>query len=216
MLDDKIIKLSPVKSQEVARQNISKKIEILEEWLRNGIPWENLNNQIMRDDDGCRICIYFPTSLRSFNTWCTAKYTSEEAARLQIVYGISGNGIDTINKYPELKKRALDLMQALSTVARTQREVEGPNRIALLEMEIQRLNIFINNQASKLVQFQRSNATLSKQMLMVEKREKGNFEELKKNYDILDAQNSRLREEIAVLTKQLKNIYSLKGVKSES
>lgn len=216
MREDKPIKISQLKSQEVARQNITKKIHILEEWLRDGIPWEYSNNHPLRDDDGCRICVYFPTSLRSFNVWCSEKYSLDTANRLKIVCGISGNGVDTLNKYPLLKQRALGLMQSLKKVEETQREAEGPNRIAILEMEIHRLKLFISNQANKLVEFQRDNTILLKNLSMIEKREKGNFDELTKNYAALENQNSRLREEVSLLTKQLKNVYSLKEVKREN
>lgn len=215
MHEENLIKLSPINSKEAARRNITKKVDILETWLRDGIPWEYANGQPLRDDDGCRICVYFPTSLRSFNAWCSEKYPIDTMNRLKIVCEISGNGVDTLNKYLDLKTRVQSLMQALIKTSLKQKEAEGPNRITVLEMEIERLNLFINNQAAKLIEFQRSNIILSKNMSAIERREKGNFDELAKSYKSLENQNSRLREEIALLTKQLKNVHSLKEVMGE-
>lgn len=215
MVKNKLLRLSPRDSRHLAEENIARKIAILESWLRHGVPVEYEQGSVARNSDGCTRHIYSPKSLRSFNTWNSGQYSDETKIKNANVCGISGNGTDTLNKYPALKARAIYLLSAVAKIVKSQEEKDDTNRVRLLELEVQRLTLFIKNQSNQIIEFHRENRKLAKDLSSIERREKGNISELRKNYSDIEAQNIKLREEVSALTKQLKNVYSLKGIKGE-
>ncbi len=211
-----IKKLSPTEARERAQLNIIKKIAILGDWLRDGIPLErDSKGRILCDDTGCQILVYAPNSLRSFNTWTKQLYSDETQIRLAYLTSIHRNGTDTLNKYPFLKDQAVSLIQDLGRILKQHRY--GSDRTTpTAELEIKSLRLFIQNQNKKIIQFHKENINLSRSVSTIEMREKSRFDELKLNYMNLDKQNIQLREKISLLTKQLNNIYSLRDVNNES
>lgn len=208
---------SPIDSKRAALGNIDRKIEALELWLREGIPWEyDGSGKLLRDDEGNRISIYVPNSLRSFNSWSSEMYTQVTLEKNPSMSSISRNGTDTLNKYPEKKTRTVSLIKNLTELLNKQKGLEPTHQVSALKASVIRLNLFIDNQTSKIIELQRRNIELKKILTTSERREKGNFEELTKNYNDLDNQNRKLREEISLLTKQIRNIHALRNVKSDN
>tara|TARA_R100000656_G_scaffold124970_2_gene104718 strand:+ start:889 stop:1539 length:651 start_codon:yes stop_codon:yes gene_type:complete len=208
--------ISPKESKEISKRNILRKIEILEDWLRDGIPWEHLDGNEVRDINGNRICIYIPDSLRSFNKWNSERYSNETVLRFPLLTSVLSNGTDTLNNNPELKQRSITILANLSQLTKTQLNSEPYNRVHELDDEVSRLKIFIDNQNNKIIEYHRENIRLTRILSKIEQREKSSIDEIRKNYEKLDNQNSRLREEISVLTKKLNSIYLLKGLDNET
>lgn len=208
-------KLSPSDSKENSRRNILKKIEILEGWLQDGIPWEQQDGYEVRDNNGNRVCVYLPNSLRSFNKWSSDKYSNETTLRFPALSSILSNGTDTLNNDPQAKQRAKEVLESLSHLMKIQQNSEPYNRVSLLEENVSRLKIFINNQNQKIIEYHRENIRLTRILSRIEQREKSSIDEIRKNYEKLDNQNTRLREEISILTKKLNSVYLLKRLDSE-
>ena len=120
MKKNKLAKLSPRQSKHVAETNIVNKIGILESWLRHGVPVEYEQGSAVRNNQGCVTLIYCPNSLRSFNTWNSNQYSDETKIKNINVCNISGNGTDTLNKYPVLKERVVYLLSAVDQVIKSQ------------------------------------------------------------------------------------------------
>jgi hypothetical protein len=209
-------KISPSISKEISQRNILRKIEILEGWLRDGIPWEHQDGKEARDINGNRICIYIPDSLRSFNKWNFQRYSDETILRFPFLNSVLSNGTDTLNNNPDFKRRSIAILGNLSRLTKTQLDSEPYNRLNELHDEVSRLKIFIDNQNSKIIEYHRENIGLTRILSKIEQREKSSIDEIRKNYEKLDNQNSRLREEISILTKKLNSIYLLKGLDNET
>lgn len=209
-------KISPIDSKENSRRNISRKIEILEGWLQDGIPWEQRDGHEFRDNNGNRVCIYIPNSLRSFNKWNSDKYSNETTLRFPSLSSILSNGTDTLNNYPQMKQRTTKVLESLGHLIKTQQNSEPYNRVNQLEEDVSRLKIFINNQNQKIIEYHRENIRLTKILSRIEQREKSSIDEIRSNYEKLDNQNTRLREEISILTKKLNSVYLLRSLDSET
>ena len=196
-----------------AEQNIQHKITVLEAWLKDGFPWQQSGSPKAAEQYAERIFEFVPSSLRSFNKWDSQSYPSD----IQAFFGntvFHGNGTDTLNKHCELKERVINLLEAVAQVANANQQGKQINTVKTLELEIERLNLFIQNQARKVTELHRTNLKLSKSVFAIERREKSNFEELQRNYFDLEKQNNAFREQISLLTKQLKNIHLIKSDKN--
>ena len=208
------VKISPTEAQRIALQNLTQKVQILETWVKGGVPWEcDEAGTSLRNAEGARINIYTPDSLRSFNSWSHERYSNLLKLKFNYLSLIHRNGTDTLNKYPQLKNQVLNLLKGLAKVLMKQNEEELPTRAYKLEIEALNLSIFIENQALKITELQRRNLELARKLNSVELLEAGKFTELLNNYKILETQYAHATEQNSLLVRQLSNIHLLKDAK---
>lgn len=72
------------KQRQEAFVRIGKKLEILERWAEEGIPFKLVNGNKQIDTNGNYILEYFPTSVRSLRLWTAEKNSNEVALKYQI------------------------------------------------------------------------------------------------------------------------------------
>lgn len=205
---------TPQKSSSLlAKENLLLKLNIIKTWIKEGIPWEaSESGTEVRNNEGCRTPIYFPTSLRSFNKWNSEQYDSHILVLHNQLREIKGNGSDTLNKNSDIKSLAIESISELSKAALIQSDSEGPNRIKKYSKENERLTIFIKNQGRELVQIQRRNLELADQYNGLLKTHQSEMENLYEHYKELETENEGLKRTISDLKKQLMKISSIKKV----
>lgn len=196
-------------SKEEADANITRKLNVLNGWLANGIPFlETSNGSTLLDKSDRKQLDFYPTSLRQFKAWDGSQNCESVRTRLPF---LTATGNDTLAKRPSLQEQARRVVEALgeraelqinSTRAAELKRLTVELRIAHATIEIR--NAELREQQRTLRAVERTNATLSQKV-------SGDAVEFKRTYDALLAELEVHKVENAQLIAQLAKLSPLRS-----
>jgi hypothetical protein len=195
-------------SKAEAEANIIRKLNVLDDWLANGIPYQKtvLGNTLLDDNDHSLLDFY-PRSLRQFKAWDGSQNCEFVRAQLP---NFAATGNDTLAKRKTLEERARNVIVALreradvqanSTRRSAMKQLTGELKIAQAIIEVR--NAELREQQRKLRQIERDNATLNRKLT-------GDEAEFKEAYGTLFREVETLKVLNAQLTAQLAKIAPLR------
>lgn len=197
-------------SKAEAEANITRKLNVLEDWLANGIPYQKTTDgNTFLDGDDQKLLDFYPTSLRQFKMWDGSQNCEPVRAQLP-AFVATGN--DTLAKRPALEERARRVIAALRGRAESQANATRQSELKRLtgELQVAQATIDIRNaelreQQRKLRQIERANATLNQKVA-------GDAAEFKRTYEDLLAGLETQKLLNAQLTAQLAKVSPLRQV----
>ena len=185
------------KNRDLALENIHKKIELLQKWVKDGVPVAASENSIR-----------YPTSLRKFNAWDCSDIESWPLNE-QFV----SNAAETLRNEPELTNLVIDLMRALKNVCtppKNRRHVSEESRLRT-ELSIETLQ---RKAAEKrLGEVSLELARMGKKCQNVEAKMKNQEQEIASFRKSLSARVNELEKENQNLVKQISKVTPLKRAK---
>ena len=131
-----------------ATQNIECKLNILEAWLRNGIPVVCApSGHALLGPDNLPLLEYFPTSLRKFKGWDASQNTEALRTQLPKVRTISN---DTLAARPLLEHRAVELMAALKRKCQKRRTDGTTNELTNLRETLRHTELLLSERITEV------------------------------------------------------------------
>jgi hypothetical protein len=122
-------------SKAEAAANIERKLNVLESWLKDGIPYQlTADGKTLLDDHDHKLLDFYPTSLRQFKAWDGTQNCEQVRVQLPAL-GATGN--DTLAKRPTLEDRARRVIAALRLRAETQVNSTRQSELKRLKSELQ-------------------------------------------------------------------------------
>lgn len=187
-------------NKELAKERIEAKLQVLEEWLQDGIP---LNPETNLKE-------FFPSSLRQFNFWDFS--LNSEAAKFR--YSRCGRTAnDTLRQYPLLRSRAETLIFSLR---RKETEVVSKiERVGVLKKKNTILGEYVKLLEKQLVILRLKGYEDESRSTLELARLKNILEEERSRYRRLEAESLRLREKVSELSGKLNKIIPMHEVLDE-
>lgn len=150
-----------------AEANINRKLNVLESWLSEGIPFRRSDDgNILLDEKDGKILEYYPKSLRQFKAW---DGTQNSNTLRNTLPELSKTGNDTLAKRPALEEKVGKLVAALRLRAESQKGADKHSAFKRLEEElciaeetIKIRNLELREQQRQLQQIRRSHEILLK------------------------------------------------------
>lgn len=193
-----------------AEANIKRKLNVLDDWLANGIPYrQTIDGNTLLDDNDQKMLDFYPTSLRQFKAWDGSQNCEPVRAQLP---SFVATGNDTLAKRPALEERARQIIVALRQRADVQanftrqselKRLAGELKVAQTTVEMR--NAELREQQRKLRQIERDNTRLSEKVA-------GDAAEFKSTYETLLAELEAQKVLNAHLTAQLAKVAPLRPV----
>jgi len=101
-----------------AEANITCKLNILNDWLAKGIPFQQtIDGSTLLDGNDQKLLDFYPTSLRQFKAWDGSQNCEQVRSQLP---ALLATGNDTLAKRPALEERAKRVIAALRIRAESQ------------------------------------------------------------------------------------------------
>lgn len=130
--------------------NIDRKINILESWVNNGVPFKTSNKtDFYADINGNKVFDFVPTTVRQFNYWDASQNCEDTRESLP---KIRSNNNSTLVRYPDRLARVKSAISDLSAKMVEQTELPPQKKINKYENQITELN---QNLKSALIENQR-------------------------------------------------------------
>lgn len=198
-----------------AKNNIAIKLNILSDWLDNGLPTKiNDNNEYARDKDGEQIIDYFPASIQQFLKWNGTQNCSMLNKKIENKHGsIRGTGRATLERYDDLFEQAKQLIDTLKQLAKTQKlTLNKTSKIKSLKEDV-----ILLEKAKKLSEIQHRQAVQIINSLRQELNDEIQTHESTKklwtsDIDNRDAEISVLSNENRKLTSSLAKVTPIKKI----
>lgn len=199
-------------SKAEAEANITRKLNVLEDWLSNGIPYQQTTDgNTLLDGKDQKLLDFYPTSLRQFKMWDGSQNC--EPVRTQLPDFVA-TGNDTLAKRPAFEERARRVIEALRKRAELQvnttrqselKRLTGELRVAQATINVR--NAEMREQQRNIRQIERANATLNQKVA-------GDAAEFKKIHEDLLAKIEAQKLLNAQLTTQLAKVSPLRQVEA--
>lgn len=193
-----------------AEANISRKINVLEGWSANGIPYQQTSEgNSLLDSFDRKLLDFYPTSLRQFKIWNGSQNCALVRAQLPILVA---TGNDTLAKRPALEELASRViaglrkraeLQTKSTLQSEQKRLAGELKVARTTIEIR--NAELREQQRRLRQIEQTNITLNQKVA-------GDAVEFRRVYEALIAEIEAQKLLNAQLTAQLAKVLPIRQV----
>jgi len=202
-----------VVSKAEAETNIERKLNVLESWLKDGIPYQQTTDgNTLLDGYDHKLLDFYPTSLRQFKAWDGTQNC--EPVRSQLP-ALNATGNDTLAKRPALEEQARHVIAALRLRAEAQVNTTRNSELKRLTSEFQVAqatigirNMEIREQRRKLRQFASANARLNQKAA-------GDAAEFKRTYETLLTELETQKLLNAQLTAQLAKVTPLRRADAE-
>jgi len=197
-------------NQQNALQNIKTKISILEQWVKNGIPYASgQDEENIKLPRGPSKIDYYPTSLRQFNFWERSKQCSTVAETLE---DFSRNANDTLRRHPAYRKQIELLISQLKARALQQEKKERAPALAELRRQLRLAEIRNGVLEDELVNLRSLVRRLDAKVNRVQGQADADLEEVAKLLSELETEIAEVRRENAELTRSLKKIRTIRGI----
>lgn len=197
-------------NQQNALQNIKTKIFILEQWVRDGVPYASgEDGKIIELPGGLSKIDYYPTSVRQFNFWERSKQCSTVADTLA---DFSRNANDTLRRHPAYRKQIESLISQITARALQQEKKERVPALAELRRQLNVAETRNGVLEDELVNLRSSVRRLEAKVNLVQGQADADLEEAAKLRSKLETEIAKVRRENAELTKSLIKIKSIRGV----
>jgi len=195
-------------SKAEAEANIMRKLNVLDDWLANGIPYrQTTDGNSLLDHNDQKVLDFYPASLRQFKIWDGSQNCEPVRAQLP-AFAATGN--DTLAKRPALEERARSVIFALRVRAESQANATRRSELKRLtaELEVAQATIKIRNaelreQQRKLRLIEGNNARLNQKLA-------GDAAEFKRTYESLLVELETHKRLNAQLTAQLAKVSPLR------
>jgi hypothetical protein len=194
-------------NQQKALLNIQTKISVLEQWVKDGIPYacDEVGNAIELPGGASQID-YYPTSVRQFNFWERSKQCSAVAEKLP---EFSRNANDTLRRHPGYQKQVESLISQLTRRAVRQNKKERAPALAELRRQLEVAEARNGVLEVELVNIRSSLKRLESTVSRMEKQMDADLAEAAKLRSKSEAEIAGLRRENAELTKTLSKIKTI-------
>lgn len=157
------------KQRQEAFVRIDKKLEILERWAEEGIPFKLVNGNKQLDKNGNYILEYFPTSVRGLRLWTAENNSNEVALKYQIPKKqTSATAWDAAPKATTIRAEGdefkLSIFELLKEKASIQRSNKQKTKISELEEKLAFSEKNRAGLASELIQLRLENKSLESEL----------------------------------------------------
>lgn len=195
-------------SKAEAEANIERKLNVLESWLKDGIPYQQTaDGNTLLDDRDHKLLEFYPTSLRQFKAWDGTQNC--EPVRTQLpALGAIGN--DTLAKRPALEERAQRVIAALRLRAEAQINTNRQSELKRLKIELQVAEATIGIRNGEIREQRRTLRRLASANARLNQKAAGDAAEFKSTYEALLAELGTQKLLNAQLTAQLAKIAPLR------
>ncbi|MFM0089273.1 hypothetical protein PQR46_20425 [Paraburkholderia sediminicola] len=202
-----------VRQAEVSKQeadtNIDRKLNILNGWIANGIPYrESADGDIMLDSHDRKRLDFYPTSLRQFKAWDATQNC--ETVRLRLP-AITATGNDTLAKRPAKQDLARRLIEALQRRAQTQTAQTSASEVKRLQAELKVARAIVGIREAELLEQQRSIRRIGRELAHLRAERDGHANEFKRLYDELTTELAEQKRENAILVAKLAKLKPLRA-----
>lgn len=203
----KVLHQSQVRKQ-VAQANIECKLNILRDWVANGIPYRvDEHGHGLLDDNEQKVLEFFPTSVRQFKAWDGSQHAPVLRTRLP---AITATGNDTLAKRPIVETQVKQVIGALRQRARAQRDATRSSRLRQLEEELRIARTVIGMRVADLREQQRALRRLQSDRDRLQIQYEGDTAEFRRLHDELIAALEKERRRNAELTAQLAKVRPIR------
>lgn len=195
-------------SKAEAETNIERKLNVLESWLKNGIPYlQTAEGNTFLDERDHKLLDFYPTSLRQFKAWDGTKNCDMVRAQLPV---LSTTGNDTLAKRPALEERARGVIAALRIRAEAQVDSNRQSELKRLKSEIQIAEATIKIRNAEIREQRRTLRRLASENATLSQKAVGDAAEFKGTHKTLLAEIETLKLINAQLTAQLAKIAPMR------
>ena len=185
-------------SKQAAQENIDRKLAILRDWLKSGIPYvQDDSGNTLLDAKERKVLEYFPASVRQFKLWDGTQNSLRLHAQLP---PISVTGNDTLAKRQASAEQAARITKALKLRANTQQNEGRHSTLRRLEQELNVANQTIGLRLAELREQRRSLRGLARENARLTKEHSGHTEELRRQLEQTEAMLAQERQRNAELT----------------
>lgn len=191
-----------------AEANIERKLNVLESWLKDGLPYQQTaDGNTLLDDRDHKLLDFYPTSLRQFKAWDGTQNCEPVRAQLPALGSI---GNDTLARRPALEERARRVIAALGLRAEAQVNANRQSELKRLKSEIQVAKATIGIRNAEIREQRRTLRRLASANARLNQQAAGDATEFKSTYETLLAELERQKLLNAQLTAQLSKIVRLR------
>lgn len=195
-------------SKAEAEANIERKLNVLESWLKEGIPYkQTADGNTLLDDRDHKLLDFYPTSLRQFKAWDGTQNCEPICAQLP---ALSATGNDTLAKRPALEERARRVITALRLRAEAQVNANRQSELKRLTSELQVAEATIGIRNAEIREQRRTLRRLASANARLNQKAAGDAAEFKSTYDTLLATLETQKRLNAQLTAQLAKVAPLR------
>lgn len=199
-------------SKAEAEANIERKLNVLESWLNDGIPYQQTaDGNTLLDGHDHKLLDFYPTSLRQFKAWNGTQNCEPVRAQLPTL-GTTGN--DTLAKRPTLEERARRVLAALRLRAEAQVNATRQSELKRLKSELQVAEATIGIRNAEIREQRRALRRLASANARLNQKAAGDAVEFKSTYETLLAELETQKLLNAQLTAQLAKITPLRQADS--
>ncbi|ASL43704.1 hypothetical protein bAD24_I09445 [Burkholderia sp. AD24] len=190
-----------------ADANIDAKLDILREWISNGIPCRRTEDgNALLDAKDRKQLDYFPTSLRQFKAWDGSQ--NSVLVRRDLA-NITATGNDTLAKRPGKQELARRLINALCQRATIQLAETGTSEVKRLTAELAIARATIDTRNAELREQQRKLRKIERDNARLEARVAGDATEFKAKYEAMQVELENQKREHARLIATLAKVRPL-------
>ena len=197
-------------SKDEALDNIKIKINILESWLKNGMPFKrDTEGHRLLDDKGLEIIDVVPTSVRQFNGWDGSKNCHYNTKNLP---AIRRNNNSTLAQH-KLQRQSVDsVTKKLKDKIAIHKQKCPASEIKRFETEKAELIINLKYASEENLSLRRVYKEIENKFVALQRETRGHEEEFAKTYQVMDKEIERLKRQVSDLTVTLAKIRPLEGI----
>jgi len=197
-------------SKAEADANIKRKLNVLQSWLNDGIPYrQTADGNTLLDDHDQKLLDFYPRSLRQFKAWDASQNC--EVVR-SLLPTIIATGNDTLAKRPALEEQARRLIAGIRLRADSQINATRQSELKRLTGELKVAEATIRIRNAEVREQQRTLRRIESANVRLEQKVTGDATEFKKMYETLLAEVETQKLLNAQLTTQLAKVSPIRQV----
>tara|TARA_R110001599_G_scaffold32890_2_gene107217 strand:+ start:797 stop:1399 length:603 start_codon:yes stop_codon:yes gene_type:complete len=197
------------RSKEEALNNIKIKINILESWLKNGLPLKRDDDgHRLLDDKGLEIIDDIPTTVRQFLGWTGSKNCKFNTENLPFVRSLNNS---TLAQHKLERERVENITKKLKEKIDIHNQKCATSEIKRYEAEKRELIINLNHASEENLLLRRVFNELEKKHTALLREARGHEQEFAKTYQLMDKEIERLKRQVSDLTVAIAKVRPLEG-----